>query len=197
MITDKTKAGKSDENNALLANNMSLVDKFFDVLNNYKKEEALLLFVEIKEKIGSNSIIYLCFWYSLSLDEDDIAIYILSIVKKITYEELEITNIHDLPNLANFNSKALQIAMNESLSNLVIKSILKQGKVCVDCEWIVQVMQKKEVELLEILLHSDVSCAFSSTELKEEFMKKTKLNNNIIFEALRKISFEKGIFFII
>ena len=88
----------------------------------------------------------------------------------IKFEEEKITKNTEITKLPKeFNSYAFDVAIKLNLSNDLIKYIVGQRKISLEIEFITELLDKGDFDLIELIWLSDAECTISSELLIEKF----------------------------
>ena len=146
-----------------------LLEKYFKFIVNKEFDKAYEIFEDILKLPNSNFYLYLCFWYPYSLSEETLVNRILS-KTDIKFEEEKITKNTEITKLPKeFNSYAFDVAIKLNLSNDLIKYIVGQRKISLEIEFITELLDKGDFDLIELIWLSDAECTISSELLIEKF----------------------------
>ena len=171
-------------------NKEKIVESYFRFIVNKEFDKAFETFEELLHFPNSKIYIYLCFWYSFSLSEEDLVKRIFN-KTEIQFKNMNFNESNQFTISAKeLNTYAIEIAMGLKLSDYLISLIIAQGKISVELEWISEQIDQDKFELIERMWRSKAECRIVSEKLKSKFKALiTREESNIPKENLiRKIS---------
>jgi len=119
------------------------LQEFFDRAY-VEDDDAKLNIQEFKEaKEHSEELLFMCFWYLFVHSQDDSLKELLGNTKiKLKDEEVDILNVSQ--SISEINSYAFEIVRKLELNDEIENEVLKAGKILLDLEWIIELIENKQ-----------------------------------------------------
>lgn len=157
---------KIDQSAALvLERYFSLVDKKVNII------EVMELFEEVYEdNLENKDLIFLYFWYPFITSQENIANEIL--MKTVIFcGDLELRE-SDVIKISSYelNNNAFNIAYKNNLNDIILSTILKQGKIHIPIEFIYQKFVDKNIDMIESAWQAKNKCFFATYDLSKKYL---------------------------